>query len=531
MWIEIKQKTSEFPTAQISKTPTIKTPSKQNTDRLNTEKAEDSTNLLFNSQKRDKPSIESEKLKDSSINSFESFNRKEDEKLSRIDEQKVPMANNSLYVKPNSTKALKQVTVNTKVIKEREELIKYTKEYIQKNNELPPTTLEYYEFVKCIGKGAFGKVTLGIHKLTGKYVAIKTIEKSLMKDDFSKRKVFQEVYILKKIRHSNIIRLLEVFESNKHYLMVMEFAGGGDLLHFIKRRGKMQESDAKFIFKQIVYGLAHIHWRSVIHRDIKLDNILLDWESGVKICDFGVSKITKKGQVIKEQCGTPAYIAPEIITDEGYEGFFVDVWSLGVLLYAMICGTVPFKAPNMEDLHELIKKADFSYPWELTDSAKALINSCIQLDPFKRITIPEILGHEWLKETNDDSDEEEEEEEKDKVEEKKDIKGDKKDDKNDKNVNDKGTEETKEDDVDLKAISGNINFVNVDNLFYQENYNTKLSYTDYWWITEDFTTHNLEEEALKTVESFGYPRSFVLKWLNNGHINHATASYYLMVLP
>jgi serine/threonine protein kinase len=198
--------------------------------------------------------------------------------------------------------------------------------------------------VKLIGKGAFGKVTLGIHKLTGKYVAIKTIEKSYMKDDFSKRKVFQEVYLLKKIKHSNVIRLLEVFESSKHMLMVMEYAGGGDLLHLIKRKGKLQESDAKFIFKQISYGLAHIHCRSVIHRDIKLDNILLDCEKGVKICDFGVSKIIKKGQIIQEQCGTPAYLAPEIIIDKGYEGFFVDIWSLGVLLYAMLCGTVPFKA-------------------------------------------------------------------------------------------------------------------------------------------------------------------------------------------
>lgn len=137
-------------------------------------------------------------------------------------------------------------------------------------------------------------MTLGIHKLTGKNVAIKTIEKSYMKDDFSRRKVFQEVYILKKIRHSNIIRLLEVFESPKHLLMVMEYAGGGDLLHFVKRRGRIRESDAKYIFKQIVYGLSHIHCRSVIHRDIKLDNILLDCESGVKICDFGVSKIIKK---------------------------------------------------------------------------------------------------------------------------------------------------------------------------------------------------------------------------------------------
>lgn len=182
----------------------------------------------------------------------------------------------SKFIKKEATVNSKTVNINDKIIKERDGLIKFTKAFIEKNNELPPTTLDYYEFVKCIGKGAFGKVTLGIHKLTGKYVAIKTIDKALIKDDFSKRKIFQEVYILKKIRHSNIIRLLEVFESNKHYLMVMEFAGGGDLLHFIKKRGRMLESDAKFIFKQIVYGLSHIHCRSVIHRDIKLDNILLD---------------------------------------------------------------------------------------------------------------------------------------------------------------------------------------------------------------------------------------------------------------
>ena len=230
-----------------------------------------------------------------------------------------------------------------------------------------------------------------------------------MKDEFSKRKVFQEVYLLKKIKHSNVIRLLEVFESSKHLLMVMEYAGGGDLLRLIKRKGRLQESDAKFIFKQIVYGLAHIHCRSVIHRDIKLDNILLDCEKGVKICDFGVSKIIKKGQVIQEQCGTPAYLAPEIIIDKGYEGFFVDIWSLGVLLYAMLCGTVPFKAQNLEDLHKLILKGEFTFPLELSPEAQAVIRGMIKLNPRDRLTIPQILGHGWLKETNeDDSDEEDE---------------------------------------------------------------------------------------------------------------------------
>ena len=116
----------------------------------------------------------------------------------------------------------------------------------------------------------------------------------------------------------------------------------------------------------MLYGLAHCHCRSVLHRDIKLDNILLDGEEGVKLCDFGVSRLMKKGQMIKEQCGTPAYLAPEIIEDKGYEGFYVDVWSLGVVLYAMLCGTVPFKASNMKDLHKLILKGDFSFPCEIS---------------------------------------------------------------------------------------------------------------------------------------------------------------------
>ena len=261
-----------------------------------------------------------------------------------------------------------------------------------------------------------------------------------MQDDFSKRKVFQEVYLLKKIKHSNVIRLLEVFESSKHLLMVMEYAGGGDLLRLIKRKGKLQESDAKFIFKQIAYGLAHIHCRSVIHRDIKLDNILLDCEKGVKICDFGVSKIIKKGQVIQEQCGTPAYLAPEIIIDKGYEGFFVDVWSLGVLLFAMLCGTVPFKASNLEDLHKLILKGEFTFPNELTSEAQALVRGMILLEPRDRLTVPEILSHAWLKETNEDeSDEEEENAEEEK------------DGKNNSTVNG-GKDSKKENDIDLKNI-------------------------------------------------------------------------------
>ncbi len=193
-----------------------------------------------------------------------------------------------------------KVTLNESIINERDKIIKFIKVYVKRHNEVPPTTLDYYKFVKLIGKGAFGKVTLGVHKLTGKYVAIKTIDKSYMKDEYSRRKVFQEVYILKKIRHSCVIRLLEVFESPKHFLMVMEFAGGGDLLQYVKKRKRLDEDTTRAIFKQVVYGLGHCHCRSVLHRDIKLDNILMDGEGGVKICDFGVSRLVKKHQIIKE---------------------------------------------------------------------------------------------------------------------------------------------------------------------------------------------------------------------------------------
>ena len=154
--------------------------------------------------------------------------------------------------------------------------------------------MDYYKFIKLIGKGAFGTVTLGIHKLTGKQVAIKTVEKAVMKDEYQRKKVMQEVFLLKKVRHSNVIRLLEVFESSKHLLMVMEYAGGGDLLQYVKKKKRLEENEAKKIFRQIVYGLAHCHCRSVLHRDIKLDNILIDHEGEIKICDFGVSRILGK---------------------------------------------------------------------------------------------------------------------------------------------------------------------------------------------------------------------------------------------
>lgn len=132
----------------------------------------------------------------------------------------------------------------------------------------------------------------------------------------------------------------------------MELCGAGDLLTYVRKRRKLKEDCAKYIFKQLIEGLRYVNYKSILHRDIKLDNVLLTAEGEIRICDFGVSKLVKDGEIMTEQCGTPAYIAPEVFEGRGYEGYQSDTWSAGVVLYAMLYGTVPFKANNMTELQK-----------------------------------------------------------------------------------------------------------------------------------------------------------------------------------
>jgi serine/threonine protein kinase len=147
----------------------------------------------------------------------------------------------------------------------------------------------------------------------------------------------------------------------------MEYVCCGDLLSFVRKRSKLNETTAKFIFRQIIEALQIIHSHNIVHRDIKLDNILIDLQNNIKICDFGVSKQIRKCDVMHDQCGTPAYISPEILKNQGYEGFGVDVWSAGVVLYAMLSGTVPFKANNMNDLHKMIIRGNYPHIKDISD--------------------------------------------------------------------------------------------------------------------------------------------------------------------
>lgn len=273
----------------------------------------------------------------------------------------------------------------------------YINNYYTKYHNYPKTKMNFYKYGRLLGKGAFGKVNLSLHVLTGRLVAIKSINKSKLVSERQKKKIQIETKIMKKLSKSNnVVKIFETYETKKHYCIVMEYICAGDLLSYIKKRGKLTEQVAKFIFKQIILTLQYIHDHNIVHRDIKLDNILIDLDNNIKICDFGVSREIKNNESMLEQCGTPAYIAPEILLNRGYEGFGVDIWSAGVVLYAMLSGTVPFKGNNIKDLHDLIIKGEYTPVKDISKEATHLIKCILEVDPKKRITTKDILVHPWL---------------------------------------------------------------------------------------------------------------------------------------
>lgn len=280
--------------------------------------------------------------------------------------------------------------------KESQKLAIFIAKYYSKHHEYPKTELSFYKVGRFLGKGAFGKVNLALHTLSGRLVAMKSFNKKKIDIEKLKRKINFETSILKSLYHVNVVKIYETFETPKFFMITMEYISCGDLLSYVRKRSKLTETVAKFIFKQIIRALKYIHSRGVVHRDIKLDNILIDINSNIKICDFGVAKKFKKNEVLNEQCGTPAYIAPEIFKGNGYEGPPVDVWSSGVVLYAMLSGTVPFKAGKIKELQKIISKCSYNQIKGISSEADDLMIRILEVDPLKRITCEEMLQHPWL---------------------------------------------------------------------------------------------------------------------------------------
>ena len=274
-----------------------------------------------------------------------------------------------------------------------EKIMKYGKEHNYK--EYPKTDLSFYQIGRSIGHGAFGKVNLALHILSGHIVCIKSFNKK--KNVFSWNKIKNEIKIMNKLRKSNnIVKLFELFETKNHYCLVMENVVGGNLLNAINKMNKIPEELAKIIFKQLITTLQYIHSNNIVHRDIKPDNILLDLDNTIKLCDFGVSKIIPPGQLVNDSCGTPAFIAPEILLDSPYNPYTTDIWSSGVVLYAMVTGFFPFRGINETQLHENIISGIYPKPKDLSIELLDLLNQILNINPDKRISLDKILEHPWL---------------------------------------------------------------------------------------------------------------------------------------
>ena len=273
---------------------------------------------------------------------------------------------------------------------ESENLSKYIKDYYKSHSTYPQTDITFYKIGRLIGRGAFGKVNIGLNILTGRIVAIKSFNKQNILNEKAKKKILYETNLMRGLYHPSVTKILETFETDKYMLIIMEYISGGNLQNFVKKRRKLCEKTAKILYRQLIQGIRYIHSKGIVHRDIKLENILLDLNNIVKICDFGVGKLTKKGQKLFDQCGTPVYMAPEIVKGDGYEGFPVDVWSSGVALYIMLSGNIPFNRDNNHNLQSAIMNLPYKKIEGVSDNANDLLKNILEKDPKKRFTPDQI---------------------------------------------------------------------------------------------------------------------------------------------
>ncbi|OMJ96206.1 hypothetical protein SteCoe_164 [Stentor coeruleus] len=260
-----------------------------------------------------------------------------------------------------------------------------------------------YEIGKTIGKGTFGKVKLGVHIKTQEKVAIKVLEKERICDVSDVERVSREIHILKLIRHPNIIQLYEIIETPKKLYLIMEYASGGELFDYIVKHNKLSEHESCIFFQQIISGIEYIHKLLIVHRDLKPENLLLDEKNNIKIVDFGLSNTYKLDETLKTACGSPCYAAPEMISGKSYKGIEVDIWSAGVILFAMICGYLPFEDSNTSQLYKKILAGDYKFPKFISKDAKEFLKNILNTNPDERFTISRIRGHVWYKQIKEES--------------------------------------------------------------------------------------------------------------------------------
>jgi len=323
--------------------------------------------------------------------------------------------------------------------------------------------------MKTIGEGTFGKVKLGTHILTGERVAVKVLEKERIVDAADVGRVAREIHILKLIRHAHIIQLYEIIETPRQLYLIMEYAPGGELFDYIVHHGRAQEPEACRFLHQILAGIEKVHAMRVVHRDLKPENLLLDDRKDIKIVDFGLSNTYQEGQLLSTACGSPCYAAPEMIAGKAYVPSMVDIWSCGVILFALVCGYLPFEDQNHAELYQKILNADYEVPDFISKDVTDLIAAMLTTDPEKRITLDGIRQHKWYRQMPEAS---------------------------------------------LPDIDG---FASLDRPLAKK-MNGKASKP----------AVILDEEILDQLESYGFSRDYAVKCLQTNKHNHLTTTYHLL---
>ncbi|XP_059412750.1 serine/threonine-protein kinase BRSK2-like isoform X2 [Carassius carassius] len=251
-----------------------------------------------------------------------------------------------------------------------------------------------YRLEKTLGKGQTGLVKLGIHCITGQKVAIKIVNREKLSESVL-MKVEREIAILKLIEHPHVLKLYDVYENNKYLYLVLEHVSGGELFDYLVKKGRLTPKEARKFFRQIISALDFCHSHSICHRDLKPENLLLDEKNNIRIADFGMASLQVGDSLLETSCGSPHYACPEVIRGEKYDGRRADVWSCGVILFALLVGALPFDHDNLRQLLEKVKSGVFHMPHFIPPDCQALLRGMIEVNPEKRFTLEEIQKHPW----------------------------------------------------------------------------------------------------------------------------------------
>ncbi|XP_047095945.1 LOW QUALITY PROTEIN: CBL-interacting protein kinase 17-like [Lolium rigidum] len=257
-----------------------------------------------------------------------------------------------------------------------------------------------YQLGRTLGEGSFGKVKHARRRATGEHFAVKILERGrVLSRSGADDQVRREIATLTMLRHPNVVRLHEVAASKTKIYMVLEFVNGGELFDRIAMKRKLPEPEGRRLFQQLIDGVSYCHGKGVYHRDLKPENVLVDKKGNIKISDFGLSALPQQlggDGLLHTTCGSPNYIAPEVLQNRGYDGSLSDIWSCGVILYIMLVGYLPFDDRNMVVLYQKIFKGDAYIPEWLSPGAQDLLRRILKPDPKKRINMAEIKTHEWF---------------------------------------------------------------------------------------------------------------------------------------